>query len=38
MSAEDSLQTHWQIVRSDDGRMLTIPPTTQFQRLARGPD
>ena len=28
----------WQIVRSDDGRMLTIPPTTQFQRLARGPD
>ena len=29
---------HWQIVRSDDGRMLTIPPVTEFQRLARGPD
>ncbi len=28
----------WQIVRSDDGRMLTIPPVTEFQRLARGPD
>jgi hypothetical protein len=28
----------WQIVRSDDGRILTIPPTTQFHRLARGPD
>jgi hypothetical protein len=28
----------WQIVRSDDGRMLTVPPTTQFQGLARGPD
>jgi hypothetical protein len=28
----------WQIVRSDDGRMLTIPPVTEYQRLARGPD
>ncbi|TMC95645.1 MAG: DUF222 domain-containing protein [Chloroflexi bacterium] len=28
----------WQIVRNDDGRMLTIPPVTEFQRLARGPD
>ncbi len=28
----------WQIVRSDDGRMLTIPPTTTFGQLARGPD
>jgi len=28
----------WQIVRSDDGRMLTIPPITPYQRLARGPD
>jgi hypothetical protein len=28
----------WQIVRSDDGRMLTIPPVTEFQKLARGPD
>jgi Domain of unknown function (DUF222)/HNH endonuclease len=28
----------WQIVRADDGRMLTIPPITPFQRLARGPD
>src|SRR6266699_2800238 len=28
----------WQIVRSDDGRMLTIPPVTEFQSLARGPD
>jgi hypothetical protein len=28
----------WQVVRSDDGRMLTIPPVTEFQRLARGPD
>jgi hypothetical protein len=25
-------------VRSDDGRMLTIPPTTTFGQLARGPD
>lgn len=28
----------WQLVRSDDGRMLTIPPVTEYQRLARGPD
>jgi hypothetical protein len=28
----------WQIVRADDGRMLTIPPVTSYQRLARGPD
>ena len=28
----------WQIVRTDDGRMLTIPPITEYQRLARGPD
>jgi len=28
----------WQIVHSDDGRMLTIPPVTEYQRLARGPD
>jgi hypothetical protein len=28
----------WQIVRSDDGRMLTIPPVTEYQQLARGPD
>jgi len=28
----------WQIVRSDDGRMLTVPPVTEYQRLARGPD
>jgi hypothetical protein len=28
----------WQIVRSDDGRMLIIPPVTEFQKLARGPD
>jgi hypothetical protein len=28
----------WQIVRADDGRMLTIPPITPYQRLARGPD
>src|SRR5438445_6292266 len=26
----------WQLVRSDDGRMLTIPPVTEFQRLAAG--
>ncbi len=36
---------HWmvheggcQIVRTDDGRMLTIPPPTGFERLPRGPD
>jgi hypothetical protein len=28
----------WQIVRADDGRMLTIPPVTPYQRLARAPD
>jgi hypothetical protein len=28
----------WQIVRADDGRMLTVPPITPYQRLARGPD
>src|SRR2546421_4152704 len=28
----------WQLVRSDDGRMLAIPPTNNFHRLARGPD
>ena len=28
----------WQMVRADDGRMLTIPPITPYQRLARGPD
>jgi hypothetical protein len=28
----------WQIVRTDDGRMLTIPPLTGFERLPRGPD
>jgi hypothetical protein len=28
----------WQIVRRDDGRMLTIPPITPYQLLARGPD
>jgi len=28
----------WQIIRSDDGHILTVPPVTEFQRLARGPD
>jgi hypothetical protein len=28
---------HWQIIRSDDGRMLTIPPTVTFGPPARGP-
>ncbi len=28
----------WQIVRTDDGRMLTIPPLTGFEPRARGPD
>jgi len=28
----------WQIVRTDDGRLLTIPPLTGFERLPRGPD
>jgi hypothetical protein len=25
----------WQLVRSDDGRMLAIPPTVRFGRPAR---
>jgi hypothetical protein len=29
---------HWQIVRGDDGRMLTIPPMVTFGPPARGPD
>ncbi len=28
----------WQIVRTDDGRMLTIPPRTGFEPLPREPD
>jgi hypothetical protein len=28
---------HWQIVRGDDGRMLTIPPMVTFGPPARGP-
>jgi len=28
----------WQLVRADDGQMLTIPPTIMFGPLARGPD
>ncbi len=28
----------WQIVRTDDGRMLTIPPATGFEYQPRGPD
>jgi Domain of unknown function (DUF222)/HNH endonuclease len=28
----------WQTIRSDDGHILTVPPITEFQRLARGPD
>ena len=28
----------WQIIRSDGGSILTIPPITAFQRLPRGPD
>ncbi len=28
----------WQLVRGDDGRMLTIPPTVTFGPPARGPD
>jgi hypothetical protein len=38
MSAVDSLQTHWQLVRGEDGQILTIPPTITFGSLARGPD
>jgi hypothetical protein len=29
---------NWQIVRGDDGRMLTIPPNVTFGPPARGPD
>jgi hypothetical protein len=29
---------NWQIVRGDDGRMLTIPPTVTFGPPSRGPD
>ena len=29
---------NWQLVRGDDGRMLTIPPTVTFAPFARGPD
>jgi hypothetical protein len=29
---------NWQLVRSDDGRLLTIPPTVTFGPPARGPD
>jgi hypothetical protein len=29
---------HWQIVRGDDGRMVTIPPTVTFGPSPRGPD
>jgi hypothetical protein len=28
----------WQIVRMDDGQILTVPPTIEFGRLPRGPD
>ena len=28
----------WQIVRTDDGRLLTIPPLTGFEPRPRGPD
>src|SRR3989442_10139680 len=28
----------WQIVRTDDGRMLTIPPATRFDPRPHGPD
>jgi hypothetical protein len=29
---------NWQIVRREDGQVLTIPPTITFGSLARGPD
>src|ERR1700687_4873036 len=29
---------NWQLVRGDDGRMLTIPPTVTFGPPSRGPD
>jgi hypothetical protein len=28
----------WQIVRGDDGRMITIPPVVTFAHSSRGPD
>jgi len=28
----------WQLVKCDDGRLLTIPPGTRFKPCARGPD
>jgi hypothetical protein len=28
----------WQLVRGEDGRFLTIPPTMSFGPAARGPD
>src|SRR6266567_9486055 len=28
----------WQIIRSDDGHILTVPPVTAFQQQPRGPD
>ncbi len=37
-AAAGGAEGEWQIVRADDGRMLTIPPITPYQRLARGPD
>jgi hypothetical protein len=35
--ADALVDVAWQIVRGDDGRMLTIPPTVTFG-LPRGPD
>jgi hypothetical protein len=29
---------HWQIVRGEDGRILTIPPKVTFGAMVRGPD
>jgi hypothetical protein len=29
---------NWQLVRADDGRMLTVPPPTGLEPYARGPD
>jgi hypothetical protein len=28
----------WQLVRTDDGRLLTIPPPTRFMPYLRRPD
>jgi hypothetical protein len=28
---------NWQIVRTDDGGIITVPPPTGFEQLARGP-